>query len=165
MYQKGAYVVYGIQGVCRVVGTEVQRVNRKKTEYLVLEPIEKGESRFYLPTQNPAVLEKLRPVLTCDEMRQILASPEIRVDCWIPEENHRKQRYRELVSGGDRLMLLQMLCCLYRQKEEQLALGRKFHQCDDNFLRDAERLLCVEVALSMGLSHEEARSYLRQQLK
>ncbi len=165
MYQSGTYVIYGIQGVCRVVGTEVQRVNRKKSEYLVLEPVEKAESRFYLPTQNPAAMGKLRPVLSCDEMVEILASPEVHGDCWIPEENLRKQRYRDLISGGDRLSLLQMVSCLYRHKEEQLAAGRKFHQCDDNFLRDAERLLCMEVALAMGTSHEEARSYLRQQLK
>lgn len=165
MYQSGTYLIYGIQGVCRVVGTEVQRVNRKKTEYLVLEPIEKTESRFYLPTQNPAAMAKLRPVLTREEMVEVLASREVHSDCWIPEENQRKQRYRDLISSGDRLSLLQMLSCLYRHREEQMAAGRKFHQCDDNFLRDAERLLCVEVALVMDLTGEEAREYLRQQLK
>ena len=165
MYQSGTYVIYGVQGVCRVVGTEVQRVNRKKTEYLVLEPVEKAESRFYVPTQNPAALEKLRPVLSRDEMAEILSSSAVRADCWIPEENLRKQRYRDLVSGGDRLTILQMLCSLYRHREEQLSAGRKFHQSDDNFLRDAERLLCMEVALVMDMSNEEARAYLRQQLK
>ena len=165
MYQSGAYVVYGIQGVCRVVGTEIQRVNKKKTEYLILEPLEKAASRFYLPTQNQAAMSKLKPVLTKDEMEMILGSSEVRAGCWVPEENQRKQRYRDLVSGGDRLSLLQMLFCLYRYREEQLAAGRKLHLCDDNFLRDAERLLCVEVALSMGMSLDEARSYLRLQLK
>ena len=165
MYQSGAYVIYGSHGVCRVIGREVQRNNRVRTEYLVLEPIEKTESRFYLPTGNPAAIGKLKLVQTPTEMQEILASPEIHNGKWIPEENQRKQRYRELISGGDRMSLLQMLCVLYRHREEQLAAGRKIHQCDDNFLRDAEKLLCMEVSLVMGLSKEDARAYLRQQLK
>ena len=165
MYQSGTYVIYGIQGVCRVVGTEVQRVNRKKTEYLVLEPVEKSESRFYVPTQNPAALEKLRPVLSRDEMAQILSSSVVRADCWIPEENLRKQRYRDLISSGDRMALMQMVSSLYRYKTGQSEAGRKFHQCDENFLRDAEKLLSSEISLVLELMPEQALDYLRNQLK
>lgn len=164
MYQSGTYVIYGIQGVCRVVGTEVQRVNRKRTEFLVLEPLAKTESRFYLPLQNAAAMEKLKPVMSRDELENLLVSPDIRQGNWISEENRRKQYYRELVTGYDRMALLQMLSSLYRYKDEQLALGRKFHQCDDNFMRDAERLLSVEVALIMELTVEEARYYLKERI-
>jgi len=165
MYQSGAYVVYGIQGVCRVVGTEIQRVNRVRTEYLVLEPMVKQESRFYIPTGNSSAMAKLKPVLTADQMKEILSSSEVRGDCWIPEESRRKQYYRELASRSDRMMLLRMLSSLYRYRESQLAEGRKFHQCDDNFLRDTERLLGTEIALVLEMSYEDAKEYLRQMLK
>ena len=164
MYQSGTYVIYGIQGVCRVVGTEVQRVNRKRTEFLVLEPLAKTESRFYLPLQNAAAMEKLKPVMSRDELVNLLVSPDIRQGNWISEENRRKQYYRELVTGYDRMALLQMLSSLYRYKDEQLAFGRKFHQCDDNFMRDAERILSVAVALTMELTVEEARHYLKEKI-
>ena len=74
MYQVGTYVVYGIQGVCRVVGTETQRVNRVRTEFLVLEPLDKHEAKFYLPTGNPSALAKLKSVLTPEEATQLLES-------------------------------------------------------------------------------------------
>ena len=45
MFQSGDYVIYGIHGVCRVIGKEKQLVNRKRTEYLVLEPLGQVESR------------------------------------------------------------------------------------------------------------------------
>ena len=165
MYQSGTYVIYGIQGVCRVIGTELQRVNRNEVEYLVLEPLEKAESRFLLPTGNPAAMAKLQKVLTRQEMTEILTSECIHEGIWIPDDGQRKQRYRELVAAGDRISLLQMLACIYRHKEEQLANGRKIHQCDDNFMRDSEKLLAMEVALVMEMSNEEARAYLRQRLK
>ena len=99
------------------------------------------------------------------EMKEILSSSEVRGDCWIPEESRRKQYYRELASRSDRMMLLRMLSSLYRYRESQLAEGRKFHQCDDNFLRDTERLLGTEIALVLEMSYEDAKEYLRQMLK
>lgn len=165
MYSLGDCVVYGIHGVCRVAGYEKQLVGRKRTEYLVLEPLNQNESRYYLPTANPTAMGKLKSILSAEEMRALLASDEIRQGNWISDENQRKQHYRDLISGGDRVSVLQTVCALYRYRAEQAAAGRKFHQCDDNFLRDAEKLLSSEIALVLDMTPEEARDYLRQQLK
>lgn len=165
MFQVGDWVVYGIHGVCRVVGTEKQLVNRKRTEYLVLEPSQQNESRYYLPTENPTAMAKLKPVLSAEELKALLSSEQIHKDVWIREENQRKQYYRDLISGGDRVTLLQMVSSLYRYRAEQVAAGRKFHQCDENFLRDAEKLLSSEISLVLNLTQEQARDYLREQLK
>ena len=164
MYQIGDWVVYGIHGVCRVIGTEKQLVNRKRTLYLVLEPLSQSESRFYLPAENPTALAKLKPVLTKDQLMELLSSADVRQDIWIPEENLRKLRYRELIAAGDRVSLMNMVTTLYRYKDAQTAAGRKFHQSDENFLRDAERLLASEFALVMELTQEQAKTYLRTQL-
>lgn len=165
MYQVGDWVVYGIHGVCRVIGTEKQLVNRKRTLYLVLEPLTQAESRFYLPADNPTALAKLKAVLSKEELSLLIDSDEAHKDCWIQEENRRKQYYRELISSGDRITLMQMVATLYRYKADQQAAGRKFHQADDNFLRDAERLLTSEIALVMEMSPENARNFLREHLQ
>ena len=39
--------------------------------------------------------------------------------------------------------------------------GKKFHLCDDNFLRDAEKLMSSEIALVLEMTMEQARDYLR----
>lgn len=165
MYQAGQWVVYGVHGVCRVVGTEKQLVGRKRTEYLVLEPLAQNESRYYLPMANPTAMAKLKDVLPAEELRKLLQSPEIREDAWIADENQRKQYYKELVSNGDRVSILRMVASLYRYKEAQAAAGRKFHMCDDNFLRDAEKLLISEISLVLEMPQDQARDYLRQTLK
>ena len=165
MFETGQWVVYGVHGVCRVAGKEKQLVNRKRTEYLVLEPLAQNESRYYVPTANPAAMAKLREVLSAADLKALLVSEEIRQDCWIADENQRKQYYRDLTSNGDRVSILKMTHCLYRYKEAQLAAGRKFHLCDDNFLRDAEKLLSSEISLVLEKTPEEAREYLRETLK
>ena len=157
--------MYGIHGVCRVIGTEKQLVNRKRQQFLVLEPLNHGESRFYLPTENAAAMAKLKEVLTKEALEALLLSEQIHEDVWIHEENRRKQYYRELIGSGDRIALMKMVTSLYRYKAAQLEAGKKFHQSDDNFLRDAERLLASEIALVMELTPEEARNYLRQKLQ
>lgn len=164
MYQCGECVIYGVHGACRVVGTQKQTVNRKRVEYLVLEPVGQKESRFYLPTGNEIAMGKLRPILSCDDLQALLDSSEIRSAEWIQDENLRKQRYRELLGNVDRTELLKMVHSLYAYRESQLAAGKKFHLCDENFLRDAEKLLISEISLVFEKSQEEARQYLRQQL-
>lgn len=57
-----------------------------------------------------------------------------------------------------------MVGCLYKHKEEQAALGRKFHLCDENFLRDARKLLDSEFAQILGIEPAQVAVYLREQL-
>lgn len=160
MFQIGDQVVYGIHGICRIIDLEERVVDRKKIPYFVLEPMDQPGARFFVPSQNPAALAKLRRVLDRVELESLLASEEIRQNCWIADENRRKQRYRELISGGDRAALLQMISSLHQHKKEQAAAGRKFHLCDENFLRDAERLLNAEFALVLGIQPSEVGSYI-----
>ena len=165
MYQPGEFVVYGAHGVCRVAGTEHQVVNRKRTEYLILEPIVQQESKYYIPTQNALAMSKVHPVLTVEELESLLKSDEIRCGLALPEESVRKQQYRDLICSGNRNEILKSISSLYRFRDEQISAGRKFHQCDENFLRDAERLIGSEIAQVTGRTLDEARDYLRSLLK
>ena len=165
MYKNDDYVIYGIHGACRVLGREKQLVNKKRTEFLVLEPLVQSGSKYYVPAENPTAMAKLQAVLSQDELVKLLESDAVREDCWISDEGHRKQIYRELITSADRLRLMQMVASLYRYRGAQEAAGRKFHLCDDNFLRDAERLLSSEISLVMNLPADEARDFLRKHLK
>lgn len=160
MYQVGDQVVYGIHGVCRITDLEERTVDRKKIRYFALEPLDQPGAKFFVPSENPAALAKLRHVISREELDNLLASPQLRENCWIADENRRKQRYRELIVSGSREELLQMVGTLHRHKKEQLAAGRKFHLCDDNFLRDAEKLLNAEFALVLGIHPSEVEKYI-----
>lgn len=164
MYQVGDRVVYGIHGVCAVVALEERVVDRKKLTYLVLEPVGKDSSRFLIPAHNEAAMAKLRNMLSQDELETLLRDENLHKGSWINEENRRKQFYRELISGGDRGALLTMICTIHRHKEAQYAAGKKVHQCDENFLQDAEKLLAGEIAVVMDMDYPQAVTYLRESL-
>lgn len=164
MLQVGSQVVYGIHGVCSIVDVEIRRVDRRNVEYFVLEPREKPGTRYYVPTQNQIAVSKLRPMLTREEVDTLLASDDTHQDIWVAEENQRKQRYRELINSGDRAALISMIRALRTHRESQLAVGRKFHLCDENFLRDAQKLLISEFSSVLDIPQPEVAAYIEKKL-
>lgn len=164
MYTCGDLVVYGVHGVCRITELEQRTVDRKRLTYYVLEPLDQDGARYYVPTHNESAVAKMLAVLSAQALEALLRSNEVRADAWIPDENLRKQTYRELISSGDRTRLLQMVCSLHRHKSEVLAAGKKFHLCDDNFLRDAQKLLCSEFSLVLGIPANQVGEYVRKAL-
>lgn len=165
MFQIGEKVMYGVHGVCLVAAQEIKQVDRKPVTYLVLEPIGKDSARYLVPTQNPAALAKLRRMLSREELYGMLESQEVKAGLWIEPENQRKQSYRELISGTDTFALLQAIYAAYRHRETQTAARKKFHQCDENFLRDAEKILVEEIAQVLKLPQSEAKQLLRSKLQ
>ena len=165
MYQAGDKVVYGMHGVCVVSDLEQRVVDHKEVTYLVLEPIGQPGARFLVPSHNPAAMSKVKAMLDREALEQLMASEVVHQDAWIRDESRRKQIYRELISSGSREKLLQMVCSLYRCRNALRAAGKKFHMCDENFLRDAEKLLVSEISVTLELTSNEAIQYLRKALK
>lgn len=162
MFRSGELVVYGIHGVCRILGLVNKRIDRKSIEYYELEPIDQSGSRYYVPSQNAAAVSKMKPLLTDEELDALLKSECSQNEAWIADENQRKQLYRELITSGNRAELIRMVHALHKHKNEQLTAGRKFHLCDDNFLRDAEKLLNTEFSLVLNIPESEVGAYVQK---
>lgn len=160
MYQVGDTVLYGVHGVCRIIGMEERKIDRRIVRYYVLQPKDQSSARFLVPAGNPAVAAKLRPLLSKKALEELIRSEHTQSETWIPDENQRKQHYRELISSGDRAALIRMVATLHGHKAAQAAAGRKFHLCDENFLRDAQRLLSAEFSLVLGIAPEQIGEYV-----
>lgn len=165
MYQCGDQVVYGIHGVCQIIDLQAQKIGGKKTNYYVLEPVDQAGTRFFVPSENPLAVAKLRRVLTREEVEMMLTAETTQSDVWIADENQRKQRYRELIVSGDNRALFSMICALHREKVKQLAAGKKFHLCDENFLRDAEKLIGGEFSIVLGIPQGEVAQYIKSRIE
>ena len=165
MYLVGDRVLYGMHGVCEISGVEERAIDRKKIPYFVLTPLDQSGAKFYIPMNNEAALSKLRPIISKDALNELLESDAVIQDGWIQDESQRKQRYKDLINGGDRAALIRMIRSLYQHKKNQTAAGRKFHLCDENFLRDAEKLLDSEFALVLQMPRESVGDYVRSILK
>lgn len=163
-FECGDRVVYGIHGVCRIEGVECRQIDRKKVEYYVLRPCAQPEATYYVPMHNELAVAKMRKMLTAEQLQALLCSEEIRADCWIEDENQRKDSYRKLITRADCAELIGMIRAIRHHRQLQLAQGKKFHLCDENFLKDAQRLITAEVSQILNIAPQEVEGYLRGRL-
>lgn len=161
MFQCGDRVLYGMHGVCEIVHIETQKINGKATEYYVLQPIEGSGSKYYVPTQNEKAVAKMRPILTEEQLYAMLHSADMQHDAWIEDSNQRKQHYSSLIASGDRAALVRMVHAIHKHKEELSAAGKRLHLCDENFLRDAERLLGAEFSLVLNIRYSDVGEFVK----
>ena len=165
MFQCGDRVLYGMHGVCEIVHIETQKINGKATEYYVLQPIEGSDSKYYVPTQNEKAVAKMRPILTEEQLHAMLHSADMQHDAWIEDSNQRKQHYSSSIASGDRAALVRMVHAIHKHKEELSAAGKRLHLCDENFLRDAQRILTTEIAMVMGIPADQVDGFLHSSLE
>ena len=165
MYEIGQRVLYGIHGVCRIISVESMRFGKERAKYYVLEPTGQPGARFYVPVANEAAVAKLRPLLTQQELLDLLHCDRVRNAPLIENENERKQYYREVINSGDRESLISVIGALHRHRKEQVAAGKKFHQSDENFLADAQKLLNAEFAEVFGLDSKDVSAFVLKELE
>ena len=160
MFQIDQLVIYGVQGACKIVSTEIRKVERKNIEYFVLESVQQPGSCYYIPTQNPTALSKLRPIITIQELDRCLNDPIDFAPDIFADENTRKQKYREWIASSQFHILFSATRAVLRYRNIQLLTGRKLHLCDESFLKDAEKILCGEISAVLSVSLSDARNYL-----
>lgn len=160
MYRVSQMVVYGIHGVCKIVEMENRTVDRQNVDYYVLEPLTHPGTRYLIPSNNPAALSKIRPLLERERLIAMLcAAPGAYT--WIPEENRRKQYCRQVITSGDAEAIIGMLYFVERYKKSQAEIGKRLHQSDENFLRDAQKVLSGEIAVVMDITREEVPAFIK----
>lgn len=161
MLSVGETVVYGTQGVCTVKEISRLKLGKVRGEYYVLCPIDDPGSTVYVPTQNEALSSKLHPVLTSDEANKLIDEAVSEPIDWISDDGERKTKCDEIVKGGDRKQLMQLVAMLYNRREELKDKKKHFHNVDAQYLKTAERMLHCELAYSLHIAAEDVADYIR----
>lgn len=157
-------VLYGSHGACTIVAIESMRFGKTRGKYYVLQPLQQPDSKYYVPVDNESAVSKLSPLMNREELLALLQSSAVRENNWIADEGQRKLRYKELLGSTDRSALLNMIYCLHQHKKAQKDAGKKFHQCDENFLHDAQKLLNSELMLVFDLRQDSVNDFILEQM-
>ena len=165
MFKENDMVVYGIQGVCRVQGLVDRRVGENMISYYALTPVGAPTSTIYVPEENARLTGRIKPVLSREEVMELIQSMPELPDMWISDENRRKECYKNILLEGDRRALSAMIRTLYLHRQNQKAKGKKLHLSDERYLKDAERMLYSEFAVILNMNSEDMPAYIERQLK
>lgn len=165
MLEMNDIVSYGAQGVCRITGLTEKHFGDVTMEYYVLEPVYQKNSTIFVPINNDKLVAKMRKILSADEVYELIRTvPDQQVE-WIEDENQRKQQYQEILSSGDKRRLMRTIKALYTHRKEQYAKGKKLHQCDERFFKEAEDLLYNEFALVLDIKPDQVLPFIIGQIE
>lgn len=164
MFQVNDTILYGADGICEITEIASRTFGGKTQEYYVLRPVDSAQATIYVPTRSEKLLAKMRRMLSPEEIHEIIRSLPEETPFWIEDENERKRAYGEILRGGDRRAMIRLMKALHQRQQELKATGRKFHACDERFMKDAEKTLFHEFAHVLHMRPEQVDSFIRQQL-
>ena len=156
----GTYVLYGKTGVCLVK----EQTNLSGGQYYVLAPVGDSRSSVYVPCENAALVARMRPLLTREEIDALLSETDDVKIAWVDDRNERSMLYRTTLSGGDRQELVRLLCCLMRKKMERIEIGKRLSSMDENVLQECVRLVQEEFSMVLGIDAREVGPYIQERI-
>ena len=165
MYQPTEMIQYAGSGVCIIQEIASMRFGRTREQYYVLKPLHQNTSVIYVPLKNEQLVAKMRPILTREELEALVEQAESIEPVWDDDVNQRKLIFEELLRSGKCEDLIRIIKTLLGQRTRRQAEGKMLHVSDENYLREAQRLLYDEFAGVLGCTPKEAEAQFKEKLK
>lgn len=155
MFKINDVIIYGTNGVCKIVDVEEKNVSGTKKKYFVLKPIHENGATIFAPTDNENVLKKMRKLLTEKEINALIDSMPNENTTWVANENERKELYKSIIISGNHLELIKMIKAIYAHKKAREDEGKRLHMADERFYKDAEQILYNEFQYVLKLTSKD----------
>ncbi len=163
-FRPGETVRYGQSGLCRIEEVKRMKIGEKEQEYFVLSPLFKTGSVLYVPCDNEDLVARMCAPLTVEEVKTVLKEVVEREPEWIRDFRRRSEISKKALSSPDRRDALLLIKNIYFHKKEMLGEGKRIHNTDDYFLKDAESLIFNEFSYVLNLDYLEVIRFVRKEL-
>lgn len=165
LYNKGDYVVYGENGVCKIIDVrEEDFIGLEKMPYYVLETVY-SKTTIFIPINSDALVGKLNPVLSADEINRLIDNTDKISEEWINDSKKRAEHFTELLDNGEREEILWLIKVLTSHKHDVEEQNKRFYISDKNILTSAEKIIIEEFAFVLGIDKKDVISYIRKRLQ
>lgn len=164
MFKVNDTVVYGSQGVCSVTEITEKKIGKELKKYLVLRPVYDERNTIFVPMDNEMLCARLHPVLSEGELNRIIDELPSAELIMIENESERKERYKAILSSGNRGDVSRMIKTLRRVRREKQQAGKKLHSSDEYFLKEAEKLLYGEMATVFHIQPDQVVPLIEKRL-
>ncbi|MBQ8172242.1 MAG: hypothetical protein IJZ95_09655 [Oscillospiraceae bacterium] len=157
--QTGNYVMYRSSEICRIDGFETKCFDGvTQREYCILVPENDQRSKYYVPMDRAE--EKLRRLLSKDEIYALIESMKGEQPDWGDTEIRRKERFNEVLGSGDHRLIISMMHSLYLEKQNRISQGKKLLAADEKAMKAAEALINREFSFVLGISEGEIEGFI-----
>ena len=154
MYAVNDTVIYGRNGVCRIVEVVQRNLGKEKKQYYMMHPVFKEDLTLYAPVGNEEKLG-MRKVLTEEEVRALIAEMPAAEEEWVDDTRRRKELFDEVMGSGDRRRMIRMIRTLHNRQEQLARHGKQLGSKDVQYYKDAQKRIHDEFALVLHIQPEQ----------
>ena len=158
----GSYVVYGINGVCRVEEVKPMMCQDRQRDYYVLAPLQAKASKIFVPADNENLIAKIKPLLSENEARALKAAVGDEKEVWSDNPVTRKELFKSVLDSGDRQKQTLLARTLCQKRKEREAVGKKLWSFEEYALETVRKNLLEELSLVLALTKDEAEEWIIQ---
>lgn len=160
MFIVGDYVIYGIEGVCRVdsIGNPgISGLDETKT-YYTLSPVYRC-GKIHTPVDTAI---SMRKVVTGEYAKELISKiGDIDCDLDVPKDQKLANiYYRDLVRTNECRSLISVIKYVFNKQRRFAEIKRNLPAVDVKFSKMAEEMLCSEFAFAMGIEPKAVKSLL-----
>jgi len=160
MYEKDEYIMYGGEGVCRVVavGDPPSAAADPRRTYYTLQPLSRS-GIIYTPTDT---VVPMRPIMTKTEAWTLLHTmPELPKGLRESQDARRiETEYRTCLNSYDSATLFYLVCRIYEKNTEAIHEKKGYGQTDSKYFKRAKELLGGELAHVLEKTPDEAEELI-----
>ena len=166
-YNKGDFVVYGTNGICKIDDVQKMTFPMEKEEhtYYVLKPKGNSASILFVPEHREELVSKMRYVLKKDEIDNILLGTSESNVKWIDDRNSRNNYFKKILSEGKPEEFLELIRCILERKAILAENGKKLSLADEAILSSAEKLVREEFSFVLGISEDGVTEYIKDKME
>ena len=160
MFNIGDYIVYGHNGICRVLDIthpDISGIDNNRL-YYVLMPQKTKASRLFCPADDNNI--SIRSVVTEQEARDLIQNSKNIEPLEISNDKTRDDSYKKAIKSSDLRQWVMVIKTLLIRKKEREKCGKKITATDERYLKIAEEGLYSELALATGREVDEIQEII-----
>ena len=164
MFHVGEFIVYGINGICRVeeIGTPKISGVDKHRDYYPLAPIYR-EGKVFTPVDSKVFM---RPVITREEALALIDRiPQMTAEVY-ENSNLRflNEHYQQCIQNYTCADLLQLIKDVRAKRQKMTERGKKLGLVDERYMKRAEEMLHGELAVALNMTREQVPQFIADEL-
>lgn len=165
MYKVGDVFVYGSNGACQITDIKEEKFARETKVYYIFSPFFDSRETIFVPVDNEALTNKMKDVLSRDEIMKMIRSIPNCESIWDDNANIRREEYKKIINSADRKELLKLLKTLHEKKSSLEGTGNNLSVSDEKYYRKAQSIIHSEIAMVLELEMKEVEHFIETVLE
>lgn len=155
MWKINDIITYRTTGLCKIEDITTETIDGVDADYYLLKPIFDEKSVIKIPCSSQVLCEKMRPLLTADEVEALIEEiKSLRLE-WLENDKRRAEYFNGVIESGNRRDIAALITTVYAKREELVSRGKKLRASDETLMTRAEKLIVNEFSHVLGKTPEE----------